>query len=121
MRTVLSKASLVVGGLVAGLAISPSAVQAAVNYFDTTRIVYGTGSASCPSGWKLTGGGAGQLPSDTFYSSTSDEYSLTGSWPYMSNSWRATATRVHGSYSSYSGWKFYTYSYSPRVYAICAS
>ena len=108
-------------GLGAGLLMAPTSVQAAVNYFDTTKTVYGTGSASCGAGWRVTGGGVETLPGDRYGTSTSDEYSLTGSYPSSSTAWRGTATRVHGTYTSSSGWRFGTYSYSPRVYAVCTS
>jgi hypothetical protein len=114
---VISAASTV--GLVGiGLA-APATVSAAVRYFSVTRVVTGSGTAYCPSGWKVTGGGALPLPSNYFNSSWSDEYQLTGSYPYSLTSWRATATRVHGYYSSSTGWHFSTYSYSPSVRAIC--
>lgn len=108
-------------GVGIGMLAAPGAAQAAINYFDTTRMVQGSGNVSCPSGWKVTGGGSSPLPSNYFGSSSSDEYQLTGSYPTSTTGWKATATRVHGSYSSSSGWRFSTYSYSPTVYAICAS
>ena len=96
-------------------------VQAAINYFDVTKTVTGYGTAYCGSGWKVTGGGAYQLPSDYYSSYSSTEYSLTGSWPTSSSSCKATGTKVQGSYSSSSGWRFTKYSYSPKVYAVCTS
>lgn len=118
-RKVLAAVAASTVGLVGiGLA-APATVSAAVRYFSVTRIVSGYGTATCPYGWKVTGGGALPLPSDTFYSSSSDEYQLTASYPASLTSWVAKATRTHGSYSSSSGWKFYTYTYSPSVRAIC--
>jgi hypothetical protein len=118
IRTTLVTAGV---GVAAGLALAPTTVQAAINYFDTTKVVTSTsGSVSCPSGWRLTGGGAGPLPSDRYSSLSSDEYQLTDSYP-SSNGWRASATRVHGTYYSSSGWKFSTYTYRAKVYAVCAS
>jgi hypothetical protein len=67
----------------------------------------------------VTGGGAMSLPANNFGSSFSDEYQLTGSYPSSTTVWKATATRVHGYYSSTSGWHFSTFSYSPSVQAIC--
>jgi hypothetical protein len=61
------------------------------------------------------------LPANYFGSYSSDEYQLTGSYPSGLNSWRVSATRVHGTYSSSSGWGFSTNSYSPRVQAVCVS
>lgn len=112
---------LLTAGVAAGAVMAPSSVQAAINYFDTTKIVNGTGSVSCPYGWKLTGGGTYPLPSNYYGSSSSDEYELTGSYPASATQWKGTAHKVHGSYTSSYGWKFSTYSYNPRVYAICAS
>ena len=116
----LKKVALIAVGLTIGLAVAPATVEAAVNYFDVTKTVSGSGSVSCPSGWKVTGGGVASLPANSFGSSTSDEYQLTGSYP-TSNGWSASATRVHGTYTSYSGWKFYTYSYTTKVSAICVN
>lgn len=112
---------LVLAGVIAGLVLAPPAVQAATNYFDVTKTVTGTGTAYCGSGWKVTGGGVYTLPNDYYGSLSSDEYSLTGSYPNSSSSWRATGNKVHGTYSSSYGWRFTKYSYSPRVYAICTS
>jgi hypothetical protein len=112
---------LLTAGVAVGGVMAPSSVQAAINYFDTTKIVSGTGSASCPYGWKLTGGGTYPLPRNYYGSYSSDEYELTGSYPSSTTQWKATGNKVAGSYSSSNGWRFTTYSYSPRVYAICAS
>jgi len=102
-----------------GVAVGPGSVQAAVNYFNETRTVSGYGSANCPYGWKVTGGGVASLPSDYFTSSSSTEYKLTGSQPNY-NGWKATAKVTRGSYSSYSDeWRFYTSSHTPNVYAVC--
>src|SRR3954447_6687460 len=119
MRTHLKALLMLVVGVVAGVLIAPVSVQAAINYFDVTKTVSGTGTASCGYGWKVTGGGVSTLPSDYYGSLSSDEYAVTGSWPSSASAWKATGTRVHGSYSSSSGWRFTKYSYSPRVYAIC--
>jgi hypothetical protein len=100
-----------------GVVVAPTAAQAAINYFDTTSIKTSSGSVSCPSGTKITGGGF-KLPNNSYYSQSSTEYQITGSYP-SGNSWQATATRVTGSYSSTKGWTFNTRDYSPSVYAIC--
>jgi hypothetical protein len=121
MKKLVQNTSLVAAGLVVGVAVAPPAVQAAINYFDVTKVVSGSGSVSCPSGWKLTGGGVAQLPSDRFSSTYSDEYKLTGSWPYSSRTWKATATKVHGTNYGSTGWRFTTSGYYPRVYAVCAN
>ena len=118
-RKVLAVVVVSTLGLVGIGVAAPATVSAAVRYFSVTRIVSGYGSASCPSGYKVTGGGSVTLPRDSFSSYSSDEYQLTGSYPSSLTSWSVSATRTHGSYSSYSGWKFSTYSYSPRVQAIC--
>jgi hypothetical protein len=111
--------ALVVIGLVCGLLLAPQSVQAAINYFNETKIVYGSyGSARCPYGWKLTGGGA-KLPGDSYYSSRTTEYKLEESYPSSSTTWRATGTKVSGSYSSSYGWRYTDSNYYPRTYAIC--
>jgi hypothetical protein len=112
-----TKVVICVCAIALGLAVIVPATQGAgPHYFSTTKIT----SGYCSSPWKLTGGGAASLPSNYFGSSSSTEYALTGSYPTGSG-WRATATVTRGSYSSSSGWRFSTSSYSPRVYAICAS
>jgi len=120
----LARVSMIVASvcvIAAGLAVFvPVNTQAAApTYFSTTTTVSGSGTAYCSSPWKLTGGGAGPLPGDAFYSTTSTEYALTGSYP-SGSTWRATATITRGIYSTSTGWSFRTSSYSPRVYAICA-
>jgi hypothetical protein len=119
MRKQLKPLLLIVAGVIVGVLVAPQTAQAAINYFDQTQRVSGTGTASCPSGWKVTGGGVASIHSDYFGSYSSDEYSLTGSYPTSTTQWRATANRVHGTYSSSSGWRFSNWSYSPTVYAIC--
>lgn len=119
MRARFKPALLILLGVLVGLGISPTAVQAATNYFDVTKTVIATGTAYCGSGWKVTGGGVGPLPVNYYGSAYSDEYTITGSFPSNGNAWRATATKVRGVYSSSSGWRFSRSSYSPRVYAVC--
>ena len=106
-----------VGGLSIGLIASP-AVSYAATYFSTTTVVTGTGSAYCPSGSRITGGGA-ELPRDQNGSTSSTTYKLEASRP-SSSGWSATASKTWGTYSSTSGWRFSTTSHNPRVYAICA-
>ena len=115
----LSKTTILLIGMVIGMLASPVTAQAAIKYFSTTVTVSGSGSVSCPSGSKLTGGGVEQLPTNRFSSLSSYEYSLTGSFPSY-NGWKATAVLTQGTFFSNSGWSFSTRSYNPRVYAICA-
>lgn len=107
-------------GLAAGLLVAPATVQAAINYFDVTRVVHGTGTATCPANWKATGGGA-IAPADTFSSLTSHEYVLKSSVPYGTTGWKATGTRTNGTFSSSSGWRFSTTSFQPTVYVVCVN
>jgi len=118
MNSKLLAAASVGAGVILGLAISPPAVQAAINYFDVTKTLRGNGSVNCPYGWKVTGGGVQSLPGDSFGSYNSSEYKLTGSYP-TSNGWTATASITRDTYYSNSGWRFTTSSYSTTVYAIC--
>ena len=118
-RKILAVVAVSTLGLVGIGIAAPATVSAAVGYFSATTIVYGTGLVSCPSGYKVTGGGPVSLPRDYFSSYSSDEYQLTGSYPSSLTSWGASATKTHGTYSSYSGWKFYTSTYSPSVKAVC--
>ena len=118
-RKVLAAIAASTAGLVGiGLA-APATVSAAVRYFSVTKIVYGTGSATCPSGWRATGGGAVTLPNDTFGAVVSSQYKLTGSYPSSLTTWRATAARTNGTNYGGTGWSFWTSSYSPKVRAIC--
>lgn len=112
-----------VASLSLGMLISPAAVQAAVNYFDTTRIVNGTGTAYCPSGWRVTGGGFYPLPAGyDYFHSSSAEYVVTGSYPYSATSWRVTGKGIYGTYNAATDSRTYrTASYSPKAYAVCAS
>jgi hypothetical protein len=112
--------ALLAGGVLAGTMLSPVAVNAAVKYFSTTRTVSGYGSANCTGTSKLVGGGVQSLPNNYYGSSSSREYQLTGSYP-SGNSWRATAIETDGTYSSISGWRFTSRSYTPRVSAICVA
>jgi hypothetical protein len=96
--------------------VVPVTHSAGPHYFSTTKVT----SGYCSYPWKLTGGGVAPLPSNYYGSSSSTEYALTGSYP-SGSSWRATATVTRGYYSSSSGWRFSTSSYTPRVYAICAT
>lgn len=113
-----TKISISVGAIAVAIAlVIPATIQSAgPQFFSTTRTLSGS---SCPYGWKLTGGGAGPMPSDSYGSFSSTEYALTGSYPSVSG-WRATGTVTRGSYSSSSGWRFSTSSYTPRVYVVCA-
>lgn len=120
MRKRATYAGFTALGIAVGVLVSPPAVQAAVNYFDTTKTVSGTGTVSCPFGTRMTGGGVASLPDDYYGSYSSREYMLTGSMP-NANGWKATAKQVSGSFSSSRGWTFRTSSYSARVYAVCAS
>ena len=120
MASHLKTLAVLTAGGVTGLLMAPQTVQAVTNYFDATKTVSGSGSATCPYGWKMTGGGIGTLPSDYYGSISSDEYSITGSYPY-SNGWKVTAKKIHGSYTSSSGWRFTTSNYSAQAYAVCVS
>ncbi|MGY1703584.1 hypothetical protein ACI79C_03350 [Geodermatophilus sp. SYSU D00697] len=109
--------AVIATALAGGIVAAPAAAEAAVNYFDVTATVTGNGSATCPSGAKVTGGGF-KVPTDYFGTLSSREYKVTSSYP-SGSSWRATATVVYGNYFSNSGWQFRSSSYTPSVYAIC--
>ena len=85
-----------------------------------SQVVQGSGSANCPPGTRMTGGGVGTIPSDSHSTSFSSEYSVTGSYP-SGNGWRVTAKEIKGTYYGSTGWKFSTWSYSAQAYAVCAS
>jgi hypothetical protein len=115
-----ARVTLVASGVIVGTALAPVTVSAAIKYFSATRTVSGYGSAYCPGGTKLVGGGVQTLPSNYYGSTSSREYQLTGSYP-SGNTWRASAVETDGSYSSSSGWHFNSHSYTPQVSAICVS
>jgi hypothetical protein len=98
--------------------------QAAIDYFDETKVVtsYGVTSATCPSGWKVVGGGFERRgdyvsPSST---GTSYYYKPRSSGP-SAQSWRVTVTKITESYSSYyHEWRTSYSTTSPaKVYATC--
>ena len=115
------KSAVLVGvGLAIGIALVPQAAEAAVNYFDQTKIVTGTGMASCPSGYKVTGGGFKAVPKNSYGSTSSNEYEVTSSYPASSTKWIVTVTKISGKYNSGSGmWTYLTSSYNAPVYAVC--
>jgi hypothetical protein len=112
----LAAAAVVAG---AGLAVAQIPVaHSAVNYFDATKVVSGSGTVYCPFGYRVTGGGS--VPkSDYFGSTTSDEYDVTSSYPYSTTSWRVTGVHIHGSYSSTRGWAYTQSTWYPSVKAVC--
>jgi hypothetical protein len=112
-----TKIAITLGVVAVALAlVVPETQSAGPQFFSTTKTFTGS---RCPSGWKLTGGGAGPLPSDSYSSFSSIEYTLTGSYP-SAFGWQATGTVTRGSFSSASGWRFSTSSYTPKVYVVCA-
>jgi hypothetical protein len=119
MRLRLVKSVPFVVTLAVVAVMAPSTVQAAVSYFHQTVTVTGYGTARCPAGYKVTGGGAFPLSSDVYASYYSYEYQLTASFPASPTTWQANATEIMGNYSRTSGWTFDKQNYSPRVTAIC--
>ena len=118
MRPSIAKNRNIIAAAIVGTAIvaAPSAVSAAIA---GTYVASGTGTASCPYGYRVTGGGPSNISSNYYGSSSSDEYSVSLSYPSTATAWTVRGTRVHGSYSSSSGWHYYSSSYSPSVKAIC--
>src|SRR4051794_41938969 len=98
MRTHLKALLLLVVGVVVGVLIAPASVQAAINYFDVTKTVSGTGTASCGYGWKVTGGGVSTLPSDYYGSFSSDGEARTGPPPPTAPTPKAAGKQVPGSH-----------------------
>lgn len=114
IRTSLVAAAAALTG--AAVVAVPTAVSAAPG----TRTVSGSGSASCPSGYVVAGGGF-TLPSDSYSSYSSTAYAIRSSGPTSATRWAATASVVRGSYSSSSGWRYTTSSYAPQVKAVCVA
>lgn len=115
MRTPSNK--LIVPALILGTAmvIAPTAVQAAIA---GTTTVSGYGSVSCPYGYRVSGGGF-SISANYYSSYSSDEYSVLSSRPSGTTGWTATGSKVHGYYSSSSGWRYSNGYYTPNVYAVC--
>jgi hypothetical protein len=102
-----------------GATFAAPAASAATKYLSVTKIYSAWGSASCPTGWQLTGGGVGALPENYNSSTASTEYVLVGSYPQR-QSWNAVARRIEGRQNHDGSWNYSTYKYLPAVYAICA-
>jgi hypothetical protein len=118
-------AALIAGSILAAAVIAPTAAEAAVNYFDTTKVVYGTlGSANCPTGWKAVGGGyegvrdkyaTSPTGSDTVYEV---DYSKPNVSSGIATGWRAAGTKTTISYST---GNVTTTTYYPKTFVVCAS
>ena len=111
-------ALIIAGGLAIGLALAPVGYVSAVNYFSTTKVVTGTNSATCPSGYKVVGGGASGLHANASSGSSWDIYTLNGSYP-SGSSWKATARKVRITKSGLSDVSMTTTSASVTTYAVC--
>jgi len=85
-------------------------------YTSTTRSGYG--SASCPSGYRVSGGGF-DMPSNYYSNYSSTEYSIKYSKPTYGQGWQAYANVVRGSYSSSRGWSYSSSTQSINTYAVC--
>jgi len=118
MKTKLALASITIAAA-AVLASQSTVAQSAIDYFDTTVTVTGLGTARCPSGAKVVGGGFKTIPSNYYGSSSSDEYAITGSYAASSTSWTVTGNKVHGTYSSSNGWRFSNVYWAPTAVAVC--
>ena len=100
-----------------GLIISPAAVNAAVTYFSVQTKVSGTNSVNCPTGYKVTGGGVSELPSNSNTGGTKTEYLLRGSWP-TTNGWAASARKLVITQSGINV-SVADYAQNVNVWAIC--
>lgn len=123
--TTFPKSKLALAGITlvaAGVLAAQSGVaQSAVNYFDVTRTVTGTGTANCPGGFKVTGGGFKTVPNPIYGSTSSTEYYVTGSYASSQTGWTTTGKKIDGRYSSSKGWTFTSWNWSPSTTAICTS
>lgn len=109
-------AAAVTGALAVAIVAPRTTRAAGPSFFSTTSTFR---ASSCPFGWKLTGGGVGPLPQNSYSSFSSTEYTLNGSYP-SGSSWQARATVTRGTYSSTSGWRFSSFPYVPTIYVVCA-
>ena len=110
-------ALIIAAGIAVGLALMPVGYVYAANSFSTTKIVTGTNSATCPTGYKVVGGGAKGLPNDVQNSSGAFVYTLKASYP-SGSSWYATGAKVKITQSGLS------FAMTPsrqnvNVYAVC--
>jgi hypothetical protein len=100
-----------------GLIISPAAVNAAVTYFSLQTKVSAANAVNCPTGYKVSGGGVSELPSNSNSGGTKTEYLLRGSWP-TTNGWAASARRLVITQSGLSV-NVADYAQNVTVWAIC--
>lgn len=130
----MKKTLIAVVALVAAALLVPSSAQAAVHYFSTTKTVTGIGKASCPSGYRVTGGGA-ELPADRVWdhqtNATTDDfrYSLRITRPVGTTGWEASGELATTYNVSPNGTgivrdgifvgRTYRTVYKPKVYAVC--
>ena len=107
---------------------NPRVVHHAVNYFDTTTSVYGNGTATCPVGYRVTGGGFYTLPADRYEALVEEsytdytygyDYEVTGSYPNGTTGWKATASLTRHKADDSLGLYEQVSSYTPRVWATC--
>ena len=87
-------ALIIAGGLAVGLALMPVGYVSAVNYFSTTRVVTGTNTATCPTGYKVVGGGAKGLPADSQSGEHTYIYALKASAPSGTTGWTAAGRKI---------------------------
>jgi hypothetical protein len=108
---------VVVGASIIGIAIvlAPVAVNAAIT---GTVVKTGTGSVTCSSGYRVSGGGF-SIPANSYSNNFSTEYVILSSKASSTTSWSATGLVIRGSYSTSSGWRYSKSNYSPAVSAVC--
>jgi hypothetical protein len=114
--TVTGNRNIIAASILAGgLLFAPVAAQAAIA---GTTTVTGSGSATCPSGYKVVGGGF-KVPKDVYAAPTFEEYKVTSSAPSSSVKWTVTVVKHSGVKQSDGDWRTTTTAYTPQVWATC--
>jgi hypothetical protein len=111
-------ALIIAAGIAVGLALMPVGYVYAANSFSTTKIVTGTNSATCPTGYRVVGGGASGMPSNTSSSSGWNLYTLNGSYASGSK-WIVNARKVHIQKEGLTSLSMTTTTQSVTAYAVC--
>ena len=110
-------ALIISAGIAVGLALMPVGYVYAANSFSTTKIVTGTNSATCPTGYRVVGGGANGLPADAA-GNPATIYALRSSVPSGTNKWVASGRKIRVGQSGLS-FSMTSTVQNVTVYAVC--
>ena len=99
------------------------AAESVTNYFDQTKVVTAKHAnvATCPAGWKVTGGGYADVP-QTYNFQTDKRFEsvqILRNAPKGNNAWEVQGLRTESHYYSEGQWLTKGYPLPLTVYAIC--